>query len=353
MTVASRRHTSATWHGQVRRPTAFGQASASESRIELGRRRCEARSSAARADGRGTRRRRPAWMPRGDRGQLLEQDGVPDRPGAAAPDEDQVARDVQPQAQDEPRRPRRRSVGRRSRRRRVAASSASAFSPAARSAASVRSRRGGVVGAAAGVAAAPRRRVRGRRPDRRPGRSSAARPGPIARGMAARAAASRADGRAPVRSSRTRVSSARIEHGFGRPRVGERETRPATGQAAEPGGGRRVGQAVVGQDGLDVARPDQARAGPGSSATGRSAGAGPRWSAHSTIVTPAGGSSRVLSSADWASSFIRSAPSMMATRAPPSTGIRASSPMRSRMPRNLASGPPMTTWRPGPTGPSR
>ena len=39
------------------------------------------------------------------------------------------------------------------------------------------------------------------------------------------------------------------------------------------------------------------------------------WSAHRTMVTPAGGSSRVLSSADWASSFIRSAASMMATRA--------------------------------------
>ena len=39
------------------------------------------------------------------------------------------------------------------------------------------------------------------------------------------------------------------------------------------------------------------------------------WSAHRTIVTPAGGSSSVLSSADWASSFIRSAASMIATRA--------------------------------------
>ena len=37
-------------------------------------------------------------------------------------------------------------------------------------------------------------------------------------------------------------------------------------------------------------------------------------------VVPAGGSSSVLSSADWASSFIRSASRMIATRATPSTG---------------------------------
>ena len=70
-------------------------------------------------------------------------------------------------------------------------------------------------------------------------------------------------------------------------------------------------------------------------------------------VTPAGGSSSVLSRAAWASSFMRWAASMMATRAPPSTGSRASSPMRSRMPRARAPGPPMTTWRPGPSGPIR
>ena len=77
------------------------------------------------------------------------------------------------------------------------------------------------------------------------------------------------------------------------------------------------------------------------------------WSAQSRIVTPAGGSSRVLSRADWASSFIRSALSMMATRAPPSTGMSSSSPTRSLTPRYFASGPPMTTWRPGPAGPRR
>ena len=71
------------------------------------------------------------------------------------------------------------------------------------------------------------------------------------------------------------------------------------------------------------------------------------------MTTPAGGSSSVLSNADWASSFMRSAASMMATRAPPSTGMRASSAMSSRTPGYLASGPPITTWRPGPVGPRR
>ena len=79
----------------------------------------------------------------------------------------------------------------------------------------------------------------------------------------------------------------------------------------------------------------------------------PSASAHRMIVTPAGGSSSVLSRADWASSFIRSADSMIATRAPPSTGISWSSPMRSLTPRARASDPPMTTCRPGPTGASR
>ena len=59
------------------------------------------------------------------------------------------------------------------------------------------------------------------------------------------------------------------------------------------------------------------------------------WSAQRRIVTPAGGSSRVLSRADWASSFIRSALSMIATRAPPSTGMSSSSPTRSLTPRIL------------------
>ena len=79
----------------------------------------------------------------------------------------------------------------------------------------------------------------------------------------------------------------------------------------------------------------------------------PPASAHRMIVTPAGGSSSVLSRADWASSFIRSAPSTIATRAPPSTGISGRSPIRSRTPRNLRVGPtdddlPARTGRPEP-----
>ena len=45
-----------------------------------------------------------------------------------------------------------------------------------------------------------------------------------------------------------------------RPGIGERETRAATGEPAEPRRGRRIGQTVIGQDGLDVARPDQPEA---------------------------------------------------------------------------------------------
>ena len=59
------------------------------------------------------------------------------------------------------------------------------------------------------------------------------------------------------------------------PGVGEREPRPATREPAETRGGRRIGQAVVGEDRLDVARADRARAGAGSSAIGRSAGGAP------------------------------------------------------------------------------
>ena len=42
--------------------------------------------------------------------------------------------------------------------------------------------------------------------------------------------------------------------------IGEGETRAAAGEPAEPRGGRRVGQAVVGEDRLDVARPDEPEA---------------------------------------------------------------------------------------------
>ncbi len=79
------------------------------------------------------------------------------------------------------------------------------------------------------------------------------------------------------------------------------------------------------------------------------------WSAQSTIVTRGGGSSSVFRSAFWASSFICEAPSTMATRAPPSTGRKASRWRRSRTPGGFfgSSGSPMTTWPPAPSGPSR
>ena len=104
------------------------------------------------------------------------------------------------------------------------------------------------------------------------------------------------------------------EHGLGRPGVGQRQTGPPAGEPAQAGGRRRVGQAVVGEDRLDVARR---RPSPSRSRAQRDRTVGRRRSsssAHRMMVTPAGGSSSVLSRADWASSFMRSAPSMMATR---------------------------------------
>ncbi len=68
-------------------------------------------------------------------------------------------------------------------------------------------------------------------------------------------------------------------------------------------------------------------------------------------TVPAGGSSRVLRNAAWASSVIRSAALMTATRAPPSTGIRARSRTRSRTPRS--SRPPIGITAPAPVGASR
>ena len=85
--------------------------------------------------------------------------------------------------------------------------------------------------------------------------------------------------------------------------------------------------------------PGAARADRGSS---RSSSSATRIS-----VVPAGGSSSVLSSADWASSFMRCASRMIATRATPSTGSSDSSVTRSRTPR-LPSLPPIRPGRPGP-----
>jgi hypothetical protein len=114
--------------------------------------------------------------------------------------------------------------------------------------------------------------------------------------------------------------------------VGDRQTGPAAGEAPETGRRRGIRKTLFGEDLLDRPGSDRSEA---DARAARPDGGQELLSsfAQSTIVTPAGGSSSVLSNADWASSFIRSARSTIATRAPPSTGSRARSAMRSRTPR--------------------
>ena len=154
----------------------------------------------------------------------------------------------------------------------------------------------------------PRRRRRRRRvgravPARRPGRrrlaAAAPRGATVARrggrvGHRAASAAARRDGarRPPpgpppggppaarrVRSSRTRRQLVADQDRLGRRARRPARARPAAGEPAEAGRERRVGQAVVGEDGLDVARARRARGGAGRSASGPSAGGGSSASA--------------------------------------------------------------------------
>ncbi len=280
-----------------------------------------------------------------DRAQLIEQDRVVDRPGAAGPDQHEVARDVGPQAeQDLDAAP---PLGRRDRWPGPASSSVGGI---------------GVV-----VGAAPAGRPGSDRPRRRPARAGAsvvARRPPGRRGPRAAASAMRARDRRPGRGQAGRRPGIGQVEQDARQLGADEDRRRAPGRrpARDPAGRRPAGRAAP----RSADRPGRGRRGSPRCRAPRRARGGARkqrdrtvgrrrasWSAQSTIVTPAGGSSRVLSRADWASSFIRSAPSMIATRAPPSTGISGSSPMRSVTPRYFASGPPMTTWRPGPAGPRR
>ena len=171
------------------------------------------------------------------------------------------------------------------------------------------------------------------------------------RTAAARTADNRSPGRSVNRSSRTRASSSRTCRASpsraqaiatpGRPSA-IRASRPDNGGVATPRSARIVSISRTGTGpSRSRAQRDRMVGSSGSSA-----------SAHRMSVTPAGGSSSVFRSAAWASSFIRWASRMMATRAPPSTGRSASSPSRSRMPGTFEPGPPMTTCRPGPSAPT-
>ncbi len=292
----------------------------------------------------------------GHGGKLLEQDGVPDRSGTIAADEHDVAGHVEPQSEQAFDRTTALRGGhrawaelivdgalspRRLRRPRAYAPASGSSWPACEGEAVTAARlpaaprlRGPRVGAVASAA----------------GSSAAA--SAIARGTAARAAASRADGRASVKSSRSRASSARIRTASGaRAYARARPGRPPASLPSRDavGGSATAWSARIASMSRGPTSPRRTRA--QRDRTVGSSRASP--SAQSTMVTPDGGSSSVLRSADCASSFIRSAPSMIATRGPPSTGMRASSEMRSRTPRQREPGPPITTWRPGPTGSRR
>ena len=247
MTVASSRTVGrGRWPSPaVRRPRPRAARPAPARRGRAPATRCVASRSAERA-GRspGTPRRGPGRRSRRDRGQLVEQDRVADRPGAAGPDEDEVARDVGPQAEEDldaaaP------LDGRgpgRARRRRPSAGSASSGRR--------RHRRPGAAGVAAGGAvacgggAAPRRRVGrgrgGRRigPDARAaGQGDRARDRGPGRGQAGRRAGRRS-GRAGRASARPgggprRAPGRRRARDPGRPPA-SRPSRAAVGGSARP-----------------------------------------------------------------------------------------------------------------------
>ena len=254
---------------------------------------------------------------RGRRRELVEQARVADGAGPAAPDEREVARDV---GQTRDAGPRRRGGARRpgspgrpsSVRRRRRRPSAGRRRPA-------------VVGGLGGdAAAAPRPAGRpGRRlPPRRTSaaaassastRSRAADP-PTGSPPAARTAARRSG----------RAGRGRARRGAGRRRARARRPGPCPGRPparrAEPG---RPAGASARPCSARIASMSRTPTGPSRIRAQRDRIVGSSRSSSSAqrmIVTPAGGSSRVLSRAAWASSFIRWAHSMIATRAPPSIG---------------------------------
>ena len=115
--------------------------------------------------------------------------------------------------------------------------------------------------------AASRQRRRPPRRGRRPASSRA--------GCDARIAARRAAGPASSRSRSVARELAADPEGLRRPRVGERQSGAPAGEPRQSRGERRVGDAVVGEDRLDVARRRPGRAGSARSASGSSAAAAP------------------------------------------------------------------------------
>ncbi len=174
----------------------------------------------------------------------------------------------------------------------------------------------------------------------------------VARVAAARTAASRAETGASMRSSSVLTSSSRASSASG-----SRAHASATpGRPPEILASRAASGASAASSSTSRASMSRGPTGPRRIRAQRDrmvGSSGSSASAQRIRITPAGGSSRVLSRAAWASSLRRCAPSMIATRAPPSTGRSASSVTRSRMPRCFEPGPPITTWRPGPSGASR
>ena len=240
----------------------------------------------------------------------------------------------------------------------VSVSASAAAAGSAPSAGAGRDGGSSAVTAAALDAAALRRPPRGVAPetglpDGPPAGGSARSARAPAAATAERRPASRSAGRAAVRSSR--IARAFVPDpergGIARPRRGpDPGDRRRSGPAARPAAGSsmpcsaRIASMARGPTGPRRSRAQRERM------VGRS---GSSASAHRTRTTPVGGSSSVLSNAAWASSFMRWADSTMATRAPPSTGMSASSAMRSRMPRALRSRTADDDLAPGPSGPSR
>ena len=206
----------------------------------------------------------------GDRRELVEQDGVVDRARPAGTDEHEVARDVRPQSEQDLDAAAafggRRSGGRGGRvvgvgswplRRRRSVPSAGAGAGAAAAAAAPLRRPVGATGGRRG-SGRQRRGERHRARDRRPRRrETGGRPG---------------IGHVQQEPGELGPDQDRV----GRPRIGERES-PAGPRPAGRAGPRSAGPRGRGRPGWPRCRARRRdRAGPGSSANGPSAGAGPR-----------------------------------------------------------------------------
>ena len=189
-----------------------------------------------------------------------------DRPGAAGPDQDEVARDIRPQPEQDLDTTPPLDRGDPGRGRLVVRGGirvvvgGPAGHPAAGAAA------GPVAGVAGGGRSAPARRPRGG--GLRVTRTEGGRQCDGARDRGpGRGQPGRWPGIGQVEQDARELGT--DEDRGGRPGIGEGETRAAAREPAEPRRGRRIGQTVVGQDGFDVARPDEPEA---ESETARSNG---------------------------------------------------------------------------------